>query len=223
MLQTHVLATSAEGRPIHVYELANDAPVILIVAGIHGDETQSAFVGDCIIDLLNTSVGDMMDEHLLVVPRLNPDGLDRVVRKNGHGVDLNRNYPTANWALVDPEDPYYGGPNTASEPETEMMLKLIREYNPRRVLAVHCIEDDKYCINYDGPAEKLAKLMARENGYPIRSHIGHPTPGSLGTWMGYERKIPTITLELPEKREAEQSWQENRDAIMNFIQADFEE
>ena len=56
-------------------ELENDAPAILIVCGIHGDEPQSAFVGQCIAELLQTRVGSMMDEHLIVVPCLNPDGL----------------------------------------------------------------------------------------------------------------------------------------------------
>ena len=60
--------------------------------------------------------------------------------------------------------------------------------------------------------------MARENKYEVRSDIGHATPGSLGTWAGFERQIPTITLELPADKDDEECWRDNRDAVMNFIQ-----
>ena len=76
MVKTHMLASSVEGRPIHAYELENDAPAMLIFGGMHGDEPQSAFVAERIVELLQTRIGDMMDEHLIVVPQLNPDGLD---------------------------------------------------------------------------------------------------------------------------------------------------
>lgn len=222
MLKTHMLATSAEGRSIHAYELDNDAPAILIVGGMHGDEPQSAFVADRIVELLQTRIAEMMDEHLIIVPRLNPDGLERHERRNGNGVDINRNFPTANWRQVAPDDEYHGGQMAGNEPETKLLLDLIRRHQPRRILNVHCIDGGRHCINYDGPAEDLAKIMARENGYEIRADIGHDTPGSLGVWAGYERHIPTVTLELPADEPEDKCWQENRDAVMNFIQAEFD-
>lgn len=220
MLKHHVLGTSVNGQPILVYELKHDAPAMLLVAGIHGDEPQSAFVGDRLVDLLNTRVGDMLDEHLLVIPRLNPDGLDCGTRSNAHGVDINRNFPTTNWKHGQPGDRYYGGSATASEPETQLILDVMRRFTPRRILAIHCIDRPKHCLNFDGPAQALAEAMSKANGYEVRADIGHPTPGSIGTWMGYDRKIPVVTLELPADEEPEKCWQDNRDAIMNFIQAE---
>ena len=222
MLKTHMLATSAEGRPIYAYELKNESPAILIVGGMHGDEPQSAFVADRIVELLQTRIGDMMDEHLIVVPQLNPDGLERGSRKNSREVDINRNFPTANWSKNEPDDPYHGGLNAGSEPETQLILELIRRHSPRRILTVHCIDDERHCVNFDGPAEALARAMAKENGYEVRSDIGHATPGRLGTWAGYERQILTITLELPAGETDEKCWQDNRDAVMSFIQATIE-
>ncbi|MCH8969792.1 MAG: DUF2817 domain-containing protein [Planctomycetes bacterium] len=222
MLKTHMLATSAEGRPIHAYELENESPAILIVGGMHGDEPQSAFVADRIVELLQTRIGDMMHEHLIVVPQLNPDGLERGSRKNSREVDINRNFPTANWSQNEPDDAYYGGPSAGSEPETQLILELIRRHGPRRILTVHCIDGERQCVNFDGPAEALARAMAKENGYEVRSDIGHATPGSLGTWAGYERQIPTVTLELPADETDEKCWQDNRDAVMSFIQAAIE-
>lgn len=221
MLKNHVLASSIQGRPIQVHELENHAPVILIIGGMHGDEPQSAFVASCIVELLGTPVGAMMDEHLVIVPRLNPDGLEQGSRKNANGVDLNRNFPAANWRRTDASDPYFGGPSAGSEPETQLILNLFRRHGPQRILAVHCIDGGRHCVNYDGPAKALAELIARENGYEVRKDIGHRTPGSLGTWAGYERQIPTVTLELPADAPDETCWQQNRNGIMNFIQAEF--
>lgn len=222
MLKTHMLANSAEGRPIHVYELENESPAILIIGGMHGDEPQSAFVADRIVELLQTRIGDMMNEHLIVVPRLNPEGLERGSRKNSRDVDINRNFPTANWSQNEPGDAYYGGLSAGSEPETQLILELIRQHGPRRILTIHCIDGERQCVNFDGPAEELAQVMAKENGYEVRSDIGHATPGSLGTWAGYERQIPTVTLELPANEMDEKCWQDNRDAVMSFIQAAIE-
>ncbi|MCZ6653356.1 MAG: zinc carboxypeptidase, partial [Planctomycetota bacterium] len=126
------------------------------------------------------------------------------------------------WCQNEPVDAYYGGLSAGSETETQLILELIRQHGPRRILMIHCIDDVRHCVNYDGPAEELARAMAKENGYEVRSDIGHATPGSLGTWAGYERQIPTVTLELPANETDEKCWQDNRDAVMSFIQAAIE-
>jgi len=55
--------------------------------------------------------------------------------------------------------------------------------------------------------------MGERNGYPVSASIGYPTPGSLGTYAGVERKIPIITLELP-RVDAEGGWEQNRSALL---------
>lgn len=217
MRKQHVLGTSVHGRPIHAEEFEYEAPVVLVIAGVHGDEPQSAVIGDRLIELLTHDIGSMMRQHVLIIPRLNPDGLHEGTRVNANGVDLNRNFPTANWKLSERGDRYYGGPSAGSEPETQLVMEVMRRYTPRRILAVHCIDPPRHCVNYDGPALRLAETMAAANRYDIRAHIGHPTPGSMGTWIGYERKIPMVTLEMPSNAEAENCWTSNRDAIVNFI------
>jgi protein MpaA len=53
------------------------------------------------------------------------------------------------------------------------------------------------CVNYDGPAEAWARAVAAACGWPARGEIGYPTPGSLGSWLGVDRGLPVLTLELP--------------------------
>jgi protein MpaA len=74
----------------------------------------------------------------------------------------------------------------------------------------------KGCINYDGPAETLAKEMAKLNKYPVKSYIGYETAGSLGTYAGKELQIPTITLEL--KNESSQKlYTKNKESLLFII------
>jgi protein MpaA len=51
-------------------------------------------------------------------------------------------------------------------------------------------------INFNGPSREWAQRYGELTGYVVSDDIGYPTPGSLGTWAGWERKIPTITLEI---------------------------
>ena len=52
-------------------------------------------------------------------------------------------------------------------------------------------------------SKELAKKISKIINYPIEESIGYPTPGSFGTYVGIERNIPTITLEMDEEETIE--------------------
>jgi protein MpaA len=64
----------------------------------------------------------------------------------------------------------------------------------RGAVAVHA---PLACVNYDGPAARWAEAVAAACGWPARGDIGYPTPGSFGSWLGIDRGLPVLTLELP--------------------------
>ena len=142
--------------------------------------------------------------NLLFIPCLNPDGMALGKRTNANNVDLNRNFPTKNWgqnkgenATCDDETTsYYGGKSPSSEIETQFVINIIEKYKPKLILTLHA---PYKVVNYDGPAENIAKQISKITGYPVEASIGYPTPGSFGTYCGVERNIPTITLELDEE------------------------
>ena len=70
---------------------------ILLVGGIHGDELTSASIAFRWMQWLDES--EPAQYHWRVIPVANPDGLlsSPPQRTNGHGVDLNRNFPTPDW------------------------------------------------------------------------------------------------------------------------------
>jgi len=142
---------------------------------------------------LKTSV-EKAKNRLLFIPCLNPDGLNNNTRQNANLVDLNRNFPTKNWALIERNE-YFGGDSPASEIETKFVVEIIEECKPDLILTLHA---PYKVVNYDGPAEIVAEEISKLINYPVQHDIGYPTPGSFGTYAGIERNIPTITLELDE-------------------------
>lgn len=152
--------------------------------------------------------------HWLIVPCVNPDGYERRGRRNARDVDLNRNFPTENWAVGSRRSRMYGGPKAGSEPETRAVMRAVKRHRPAVIVTIHSIDQNRYCVNYDGPARAIARRMAKLNGYPLAASIGYPTPGSFGTWAGIERHIPTITLELPSHQSGKRCWEENERVML---------
>lgn len=215
------LGKSVGGKPITLYLFGDTAVgpanTILIFGGIHGSEPASAGVCNELVTLLRADPTAWAGKCVAVLPEANPDGLANKRRTNANLVDLNRNFPAANWKKTR-RSGMFGGDAAASQPETKVLVDLVEKMKPARITAVHSMDDP--CNNFDGPAEPFAKLMAVHNGYAVKSNIGYPTPGSFGSWAGIDRSIPVITLELPNSKPAAKSWPVNRPALLAFIRAD---
>jgi protein MpaA len=218
----HALGRSVQGATIESrtfnfpQSASND--VVLLFAGIHGDEPTTAVVADRLVQLLDDASFDAKDfpRTVIVIPRMNPDGLAAKTRINANRVDLNRNFPASNWKQS-PRDRNWNGPSPLSEPESRILHDLVEQLKPTRILALHSIRAGRHGVNFDGPAQPLAELMAGHNGYAVLPTMGYPTPGSFGSWAGIDRQIPVITLELPSNQPGEQAWLADREALLAFI------
>lgn len=174
------------------------APIrILLLGGIHGDElTASAIVFQWMQQMQSGSAQNFQWE---VVPVLNPDGLmaARPNRVNARGVDLNRNFPTPNWAVEAPRywvnetgsDPRrFPGKAPLSEPETRWVNDELARFKPHVIISVHAPFG---LLDFDGPAP-APKRFGRLTLNPVGVY-----PGSLGNYSGKFRNVPVITIELP--------------------------
>lgn len=214
------LGKSVEGRPIRGTIFGHrQEPTLLVLGGFHGDEPKSVSLAHQLIDEIKSHANAGKSGCWVVVPLVNPDGYQRRRRRNANQIDINRNFPTKNWQTLARRSRMYGGAEPGSEPETTSVIKAVTRFRPHRIITIHSIGADRECNNYDGPAKRLAKLMSRRNGYPATASIGYPTPGSFGAWAGIERRIPTITLELPSLHSAKRCWADNRDALLAWGQA----
>jgi protein MpaA len=216
--QTKQLGKSVLGLPIVGHYFGSTGPKTLIFAAIHGDEANTAFVANQLVEHLTKNADAYYGRRVAIMPVANPDGLARGTRTNAREIDLNRNFPAKNFA-VGKKGRYFGGEEPASEPESQLLIQLIDEWLPDRIITLHSITRGKHGNNYDGPAEQLAETMSFHNQYAVLRSIGYPTPGSFGSWAGVDRKLPTITLEVPGDASGATAWRENREALLAVIQA----
>jgi protein MpaA len=182
-----VLGASRRGLPIVAHESGTDGG-LLVFGAIHGDEPASATLCQVFLHSLVASG----PAPLAILPVANPDGLRRKQKDNSAGVDLNRNFAARSWQLGTPVG-YDPGPRPLSEPESAVLDGWVRQRRPRVIVAVH---QPFACVNWDGPAERVAEAMSRCTGLPTQASIGYPTPGSFGAWAGVDLGIAVVTLEL---------------------------
>ncbi|MBC75206.1 MAG: hypothetical protein CME64_04255 [Halobacteriovoraceae bacterium] len=158
------IGKSLEGRDIWALKISDNAqkkeldePVLLFNSMHHAREIMTPEIGLDIIQYLlenyetDAQVARWVDlNEIWVMPMFNVDGnvkmwtKDSWWRKNvrgGHGVDLNRNYPTG-WKSCQGSSGWrwsqtYRGPSPASEPETQAMMKFIEDIRPVFDISYH--------------------------------------------------------------------------------------
>ncbi len=204
-----IFGHSHEGKAIRATILGDGPDTYLLLGVIHGNEPLGAPLLERFIERIEVDPELMTRKRLVVVPVVNPDGLAKKSRTNARGIDLNRNFPAKNWRPSPRHGKYPG-----SEPETRAVLKIMRQFRPTRILAIH---SPLRCVNFDGPAADIARRMAAVTPYPLRPTIGYPTPGSLGNYAGNDLRTPTITLELAKNATVEQAWQDTYRALEAFV------
>lgn len=166
---------------------------ILLLAGVHGDEIE----GIWLMEKLRSSWGvsfPFKKVGVIIWACVNPDGYVNLERWNANQVDLNRNLPTNDWTAEVKNPRYPPGRTPGSEPETRALMHLIQSSQPQAILSAHSYEKPQ--VNINGPALEWGREISEVCGYPVTENIGYLTPGSLGTYTGSERHIPTITLEI---------------------------
>ena len=195
-------ARSVLGRPIWGRDVrANDARLrVLVLGAIHGDEMSSSSLVFHWIAMAQTPTADTpLPIHWRFIPALNPDGMfaKPARRVNAHGVDLNRNFPTPNWARDARQywegrtrrDPRrWPGNKPLSEPESRFLLEQMDSFKPNLIVSVHAPYG---VLDLDGPTAPPSRL-----GRLYLDQVGI-FPGSLGNYGGIHNGVPVVTIELP--------------------------
>ena len=188
---------SEKGTSLELYGPTSGPVDILLIAAMHGDENETTVVLS--EALRRIPMGGIRNP---VILSTNPDGALQGTRSNARGVDLNRNWPTANWSPKPVYHKNHGGTvqdislspgdSPASEAETRALLDCVKGLQPRTVISLHaplaCVEDPR--------ETSLAQWVADRVNLPLVPDVGYATPGSFGTWSA-EQDINIITWELP--------------------------
>jgi carboxypeptidase A4 len=203
---------------------------MLVDSGLHAREWIAVMVGTCVADRLvrgydhDPRVRRLVDAtELVVVPVANPDGYehswrrDRYWRKNrrdGHGVDLNRNFGVA-WggegSSGKTASQVYRGEAPFSEPEAEALRALIEreglaahvDFHSYGQLLLHpwshTRERSRDHRRLAGLADSMVKAIAAAHGERYRPMSGeslYPASGTLMDWAYGTHGVASFVIEL---------------------------
>ncbi len=219
-----IIGVSVEGRDIEVYTYGTGGRQLLFVGGMHGGyEWNSVLLAYQFMDYLKKNpsvVGDSLT--VSVIPSLNPDGVYKVVGKEGrflatevsgdkdtlasarfnaNQVDLNRNFdckwkPESSWQ----SRKVSAGSRAFSEPEAEALRNFVLERNPVAVIFWHSKANAVYaseCENGILPTTlDIMNAYAKAAGYSaVKSFDSYEITGDAEGWLA-SIGIPAITVEL---------------------------
>ena len=184
--QYRIVGSSVRRLPILSFVLGQGPDVTFILAAIHGNEAAGVSLVRRLGKYLQQQSYLMEGRRIVLLAVANPDGMAHGSRFNANGVDLNRNFPSANRV-----NNRQSGATALSEPEARVIKQLIDLYSPDRIISFH---QPLACIDYDGPGTTLAVRMAQYCDLPVKK-LG-AQPGSLGSYAGVDLGIPIITFEM---------------------------
>lgn len=205
---SRVIGYSREGRPITAYYYGTGSSTVLFTGGIHGEEHSGKYTMNSWTSYLEANAHKLpAGRQVVVVPAVNPDGLARGTRLNAAGVNLDRNYPSSDWAKSIQTSgrhlPEGGGSAPASEPETKAIVGLVNSLKIRLAVSHHA-QGSLVGSNSVADADRLALSYGSAVGYGsmignAEETMGYAITGELEVWLG-ERGIPAILIELPNRR-----------------------
>lgn len=201
------IGSSVEGRSINAYAFGTGPSTYVYMSNLHGDEKSGYYILSDWVDYLESHPADVPTKAtIIVIPHLNPDGYAHSSRYNAHGVDLNRNFPSASWksdvvilggsTLVGG-----GGPTPLSEPESLAIKNYLAAVSPRLVMSYHS-QGSIVIANGSGDSNSIASMYASAVDYrhiPTETSTDafeYDTTGALEDWLYEVPGIPTVLVEL---------------------------
>ncbi len=238
-----IIGVSVEGRKIEAYAYGNGKTHLVFAGGMHGGyEWNSVLLAYQFLDYLNANQ-DALPKNVTVtvIPSLNPDGVYKVVGKEGrflladvpqaadaaipgrfnaHTVDLNRNFD-CKWK---PESTWKGNPVSAgtapfSEPEAVALRNFILKNKPAAAVFWHSKSGFVYaseCRNGILPETlDIMNAYAKASGYgAVKTFDAYEITGDSEGWLA-SIGIPAITVELTTHESVE--WKENLSGIQAIL------
>jgi hypothetical protein len=203
---TELVGTSSQGRPITAYRFGNGPNRIAFIGGIHqGDESNTVELINQAITYNNHHPNTIpADMTVIFIANANPDGFVLKQRHNARGVDLNRNWPTADWKTdtsdADGAVKGGGGKSPLSEPETNALWNYIKANGLIGTLWYHSrggqVVDTMPTANGRRLSTQLARLMAASTGYTyLDVYPYNEVSGDASDFLN-SKGIYSLTVEL---------------------------
>jgi hypothetical protein len=238
--QKSIIGLSVQGREIEAFTYGKGSTTLAFVGGIHGGyEWNSVLLAYKLMDYLEANP-EIIPKNIsvIVIPALNPDGVSKVVGKDGRftvtdvpnnieltkvgrfnmsGVDLNRNFDchwqaTSTWRskIVS------AGESVFSEPEAKAFQNFVLKNNLSAVVFWHSQSNGVYasmCQNGILPGTlDLMNTYSIASGYPAqKSFDSYAITGAADDWLA-SINIPAVSVELKTHESIE--WDKNLAGIL---------
>lgn len=218
-----VIGKSVQGRDIDAYTYGKGETHLELIGGIHGGyEWNTVVLAYQVKDYLDANPTAIPENlTVTVIPNLNPDGVFKIVGKEGriavadippgvaiapgrfnaNAVDLNRNFdckwqPKSTWQNKEVS----AGTSVFSEPEAQALRDFIAKDKPAAAVFWHSQGGAVYasqCANGILPDTlTLMNTYALGSGYKaVKTFNAYTTTGGADDWMA-SIGIPAITVEL---------------------------
>ncbi|MEX1014753.1 MAG: M14 family metallopeptidase [Candidatus Paceibacterota bacterium] len=229
-----IIGKSVEGRNIEQYTFGNGDQHLLFIGGIHGGyEWNSILLAYRFIDYFNANSEEIPTNiKITIIPNANPDGLFRVIGKDGifsqldtpsveetipgrfnaNGVDLNRNFD-CKWQ---PESTWRGeivsaGSEPFSEPEARVIRDFVLSNYIDAAIFWHSQANTVYASECEnGVLPKTTEIMniysEAADYFAVEFFNAYEITGDVEGWLA-SINIPAITVELETHETIE--WERN--------------
>jgi g-D-glutamyl-meso-diaminopimelate peptidase len=242
-VEKNVIGRSVEGREIEAYTYGQGDTHLLFAGGIHGGyEWNSVLLAYKFMDYLEANP-DLLPQNLTltIIPSVNPDGIFRVVGKEGRfrvedvssdqqvlvagrlnaqDVDLNRNFD-CKWQAKSTwrDQPVSGGAKVFSEPEAVALRDFVLKHRIAGAIFWHSQASAVYASECErGVLPKTLELMntySKASGYKaVASFDSYSVTGDAEGWLA-SLNIPAITVEL--KTHESLDWDQNLAGIKAIL------
>ena len=238
--KSSVLGKSVQGRDITAYHFGTGETELLFIGGIHGGyEWNTSLVAYEMIDYLEANESSIPSNiKVTVIPVLNPDGLYKVVGKEGrfvksdaptvlsetvsgrfnaNNVDLNRNFDcdwqaSATWQ----NKTVSGGSKAFSEPESLAIKSYVESNKPSAVVVWYSAVGGVFASNcHSGVLAEttaITKAYADASGYKAYNEFNfYEITGDMVNWFA-KINIPAISVLLTNHTDTE--WTKNQKGIL---------
>ena len=226
------IGKSLEGRDIWAIKISDNAavkeqePVFLVNGMHHAREVMTPEITTDMVEYLVTRYGQDQEvtrwvdnTEIWVIPMFNVDGNNKMWTENsmwrkntrdGHGVDINRNYPagwnSCNGSSGNKSAQDYRGTAPGSEPETQAMMNFVAAIKPVFNISYHSYSEIVIypfgCKPLRTPTEEAVEAIGKEIGKKIDYKPGtawellYNADGGDIDWMYKEHQVIPYVIEV---------------------------
>lgn len=188
---------STQRRAIQTAAQGSGDEHVLVTGSLSGNDPASVRMLDALLERLVARPELLDGREAILVRDPHPDGLAEHIMVNARGVDLNRNFPSTRFTASPSRET---GPHAASEAETRVLLRLLGDSKPSRVVHVRTGKSERTLVTGNAACLELLERLRNEFAVDVATFDGEFKSGSLEEFAATRLKAQVLMIDLPAQR-----------------------